>query len=198
MNERLTIFLCFALVSLAAATLLYFLFGRLNTAGYEWVGNKEVQLGGPIAAFVIVLATCPFIYNQINNSLEKRLKNIVGTWEIESESSKQKRKAHSETTIELVNEELHVSGGTFFDVDANGIKGAAIGVWDTDMAISDGHKLTYLYNLRDNLSSSSAWRGIAELTLQGDMNNQTLVGRWQIIGGNDVHNGQIVMKKIIK
>lgn len=194
MNSQLKIFLCFAFVSLGAATLLYSLFGYMNEAGYTWTGNEKVQLAGPIGAFFIVMLLCPYVYNKIGNSFEDRLKNIVGTWEIESESSQHKRKACSETTIELVDGEIRVNGGIFFDVDSNGMKGTIIGSWNAEMAVSNGHKLMYFYNLTDDLNHA-VFRGIAELVLQSDKDSKILSGRWQIIGSNDVHNGQITMKK---
>ena len=197
MITRLSILLTLVIVSLIPAILLFLLFGKLNSADLIWAGDQRLQLGGPVAAFFITLTTLWQMYKgmrTIENPVEEKLKNLVGSWEIESRSSGHGRKARSVTTIALDDGELCIKGGTFFDVAVDGSKGDAIGDWTAEMAVSDGHKLKYFYYLTDSLATSPTRKGLVELVLQENIKIPTFHGTWQVIG-KESHSGTIIMKK---
>jgi hypothetical protein len=181
---------------------LYRLFGELNQAGVQWTGIQAVQLGGPIAAFFAVLILLWKMYKEFykfDNYLESKLSGLVGEWTLESEShGKNRRKAISQTKIEFLNGELCINGGTFFNVAPDGSRGAPIGDWIVDMAVSDGNRLKYFYTLTDNLADHSTWKGISELAMQENSDTMTFQGTWQVLSSKETHNGQVTLKKLGK
>jgi|SRR5262245_4664897 len=146
-TRRLTVLSILVGLSLITTIALFLLFGELNSAIIE---KPTLKLGGPVAAFFAILYLLWRIYKGvrlIDNPLELRLQPLVGQWQIESESNVSGRKASSSTTIDLDDGELRIYGGTFFMVTADGSKGGAIGDWSVEMAVSDGRRLKYFYNL---------------------------------------------------
>jgi hypothetical protein len=197
MTRRLLILFTLLVLSLIPAILLYLLFGKLNSANVQWTGKQVVELGGPVAFFFITLWFLWHMYKHMNatdNPLESQLGPLGGTWEVEASSTESGRKARSGTGIALQDGELRISGGTFFDIAADGARGEAIGSWNVEMAVSDGRRLKYFYTLTDMLADHSTSRGLAELTLQDDSPIPTFYGNWQVIG-KEIHAGVITMKK---
>jgi hypothetical protein len=197
MGNRLFHLSILILLPLFPAVFLYVLFGELNSAGVQWSGTYAVQLGGPVAAYVIVLGIAWRIYKKLyvlENPLEPLLKELEGKWHVESKSAAAGRKAQSETTIMLDDGALRVDGGTFFSVTEDGSKGESIGQWHAEMAVSDGRRLKYFYTLTDSLASPSTWRGLVEADVQPGSKPPTFRGTWQVIG-KDFHSGSIVLTK---
>lgn len=197
MGKRLFHLSILLLLPLLPAVLLYVLFGELNSAGVQWSEAYAVQLGGPVAAYVIVLLIAWLIYKKLyvlENPLEPLLEALEGKWHLKSKSRETGRNAQSETTIVLDDGALRIDGGTFFSVTEDGSKGDSIGQWHADMAVSDGRRLKYFYTLTDLLASPSTWRGLVEADLQPDSKPPTFRGTWQVIG-KEVHSGSIVLTK---
>lgn len=192
--RRLGILATLVGLSLIPATLLFLLFGELNNAVVEQIGLK---LGGPVAAFFATLFLLWRMYKEIRfteNPLEMHLQSLIGSWQIESISANSDRRASSSTSIELDDGEVRFAGGTFFSVESDGTKGKAIGSWNVEMAVSDGHRLKYFYNLTDSLGSLPTSRGLAELALQEDSAETIFEGTWQALG-KEFHTGNIRMVK---
>ncbi len=191
MEKKIWVLAALVGISLCPAVLLYLLFGNMNSAGMEWAGSYGARFGGPVAAFIGVLLILWKMYQA--NPLEPRLRRLEGNWEIESTSSGDGRKALSTTRVELQDGELRVTGGTFFDVDAQGQRGKPIGQWTVEMAVSDGRRIKYFYSLEDRLSAM-IWRGLVEMALENDA-GQVFSGNWQVLGGQRFHCGEISMRK---
>lgn len=193
-TRRLAILASLVGLSLIPATLLFLLFGELNSALVQQTGLK---LGGPVAAFFATLFLLWRMYKEMrftDNPLEMRLQRLLGTWQIESRSANTGRRACSSTRIELDDGEVRLTGGTFFSVDSDGTKGKAIGSWNVEMAVSDGHRLKYFYSLTDTLGSLPASRALAELALQDESAEPIFEGTWQALG-KEFHSGDIRMLK---
>lgn len=196
MARRLLILAGLVIIALIPAVLLYLLFGDINSATFEKTG---VKLGGPMAAFFVVLLLLWRMYKHMlanDNPLESQLAPLEGCWQLESVSNGSKRKASSETAIELDDGELRISGGTFFALSPEGSRGNPIGNWSVEMAVSDGRRLKYFYHLTDNLAQQSSWKGLVEATLQDDGKQPVFVGTWQVLGsGKEAHAGTITLTK---
>lgn len=194
MARRLLILMALVAISLVPAVLLYMLFGDLNSAAID---NTGLKLGGPVAAFFVVLSFLWRMYKFMltrENPLESRMEALTGSWQLESTSGHSQRKARSETTIKIDDGELRIDGGTFFAVNNDGSKGNPIGNWSVEMAVCDGRRLKYFYHLTDNLVQQSSWKGLVEASLQEDAGQPEFVGTWQVLG-KEAHAGTIILKK---
>lgn len=199
MARRLMILMALVIIALIPAVLLYLLFGDINSASFEETG---VKLGGPMAAFFVVLSLLWRMYKHMqakDNPLESQLAPLEGSWQIESTSNHSQRKASSETDIAMDDGELRINGGTFFAINADGSRGKPIGNWSVEMAVSDGRRLKYFYHLTDDLAQQSSWKGLVEATLQDNDKHPFFIGTWQVLGqGKETHAGTITLKKLEK
>lgn len=190
--NKLVVIAALVIISIIPAILLYYLFGELNAAGVQWAG-KQVQLGGPVAAFFAVLLFCSRLYSTLSapSLLQKQLQNLAGTWTIEATShGPSRRKAQSSTVMTSDGSTLSIKGGTFRDPPSQG--GAVIGDWSAEIAVFDGYNLLYVYNLLDN--KSEAWKGVVRAALGTKARTPTFDGTWQVFG-KEVHTGEIHMAK---
>lgn len=197
MRRRLTIITILVALSLGVSISLFMLFGELNSAVFE---QTTVRLGGPVAAFFIILFLLWRMYRSKymdDNPLEERLEPLVGLWRIESKSSVSGRFATSTTRIYIQDGALCLDGGTFFRATEGGAQGEAIGNWNVEMAISDGWRLKYFYTLTENPTDPVTWKGLVEAALQDDPGGPAFHGTWQVLGRN-FHSGTIVMRKTVK
>jgi len=194
MNRLLTLAFL-VLLALLPAVLFYYLFGELNKAGVEWSG-KSVQLGGPVAAFFAILWFLGNMFRKMSppNSLQKHLEGLAGAWAIESESQASRRQARSTTVMKIENGALRIEGGVFREVANEGDEGKSIGDWNTEIAVFDGYRLLYVYNLSD--SQLEQWKGVVRASLNTIEKTPTFDGTWQVFGPR-VHQGKIHMKKLM-
>jgi hypothetical protein len=174
------------LVPLVPAVLLYELFTSLNSASVIQ-DNKGIKLGGPAALYVVLLVLALRYMNRWRTNMDplaKLKKDLVGTWDVTSESSNG-RKAVSSSKFRLDdNNNLILAGGSFVE------EGRTIGNWTPDHIILDPspEMVIFLYDLKDASAGVNS-RGLMELTMGSDT-RLSMQGTWEVFG-KEYHSGTV-------
>jgi hypothetical protein len=135
---------------------------RLNEASTNELFLKGVQLGGPVAAYVVIL----LIMNSVHKRLSKKhdplaswKRQLVGEWAVSSISHPSAKEATSNCTALLADSGDLVMHGDF--LLSNGLN---MGHWYTEKLWRYGEKLCYLYILQEP-STKVVWCGHVELNV---------------------------------
>ena len=187
------------LIALIPAISLYILFADMNRAEAAWL-NNTMQLGGPVAAFFIIL----YFLSQLLQKLEhqrhdrdnpqlKKLQELEGDWKIDSSSATSGKAAISSTKLSMANGRLSLSGGTF-TMSGENAEATGVGDWTCELAVSDGERLAYIYRFTEHGDNPGVWQGIADVRrVQG--NALVFKGTWQVFGHKH-HSGQIKLERV--
>ncbi len=183
------------MLPLVPSWVMYRSFGRQNFT--KWGGvNKSIQLGGPIAAYFVIMITLMRFMGDVNpdllNYIEKQQSTqqaYVGEWLVQARtvvSSGIEGEVPAVTTnkgkayIRQHGYHLNING-VWQDVGGN-----IIGSWSADDLVVSDSKLIFLWQLETHDSIVGTLTGVGVLMATNTPEEQIfeLRGYWGVLGGN--------------
>jgi hypothetical protein len=196
--EELIILCIMVIIPVLPAWIMYKQFGGQNFSRYQGL-NRSVQLGGPIAAYFIIMITIfSFEYNtnmELVNTMRdcnKIQQEYVGNWvavSMHKDETGEVLVTNGKVFIRWENSKLIING-------TYGSDGEDIGSWSADELIANEEKLIFIWQVAtlDETVGYVTGVGILMVTKKKKKKVVELRGNWGVIGA-PVSGGMVLVRE---